>query len=90
MNKIRTVDGGKTWTLVAKGENPGYRSCVQYIPNSNAQSLVALGFKGIDISNDSGASWQKLINEGFYTLRFLNDSVAYAAGKGRLSKLSFY
>ncbi len=88
-NKIRTQDGGKTWQLVSENENPGYRSCVQYIPNSNAKSLVAVGFKGVDISNDSGNSWKHISNEGFYTIRFVNDSVAYAAGKGRISKLTF-
>ncbi|MGM5470894.1 WD40/YVTN/BNR-like repeat-containing protein [Flavobacteriaceae bacterium LMO-SS05] len=88
-NKIKTIDGGKTWELVAPHENPGYRSCVQYIPNRAGKELVVIGFKGIDYSNDSGTSWKHLSDEGFYTIRFLNDSVAYAAGKGRISKLTF-
>jgi len=88
-NKIRTKDGGKTWEVVAQDQNPGYRSCVQYVPNSNAMGLVAVGFEGIDYSQDGGASWKHLSDEGFYTLRFLNDSVAFAAGKGKLSKLTF-
>ncbi len=88
-NKIRTQDGGKTWQLVAKNQSPGYRSCVQYVPNSDAKELVAVGFKGIDYSNDAGETWKHLSDEGFYTIRFLNDSVAYAAGKGRISKLIF-
>ena len=88
-NKIKTNDGGKTWQVVANGKGPGYRSCVQYIPNSNAKELVAVGFKGIDYSNDAGNTWSHLSDEGFYTIRFLNDSVAYAAGKGRISKLIF-
>ena len=36
-----------------------------------------------------GTSWKHLSDEGFYTIRFLNDSIAYAAGKGRISKLTF-
>ena len=88
-NKIRTTDGGKTWELVAVGESPGYRSCVQYVPNSNGKGLVAVGFKGIDYSSDAGESWTHLSDEGFYTLRFLNDSMAYAAGNGRVAKLNF-
>lgn len=88
-NKIRTVDGGKTWQLVGENQNPGYRSCVQYIPNRGGKELVAIGFKGIDYSNNSGESWKHLSDEGFYTFRFLNDSIAYAAGKGRISKLTF-
>ena len=88
-NKIRTNDGGKRWQLVAENQNPGYRSCVQYVPNSKAQQLVAIGFKGIDYSKDAGNTWSHLSDEGFYTLRFLNDSVAYAAGNKRISKLIF-
>ncbi|AUP81696.1 WD40/YVTN/BNR-like repeat-containing protein [Flavivirga eckloniae] len=88
-NKIKTTDGGKTWKVVAKNENPGYRSCVQYIPNRGGKELVAIGFKGIDYSNDSGNSWKHLSDEGFYTIRFLNDSVAFAAGAGRVAKLTF-
>lgn len=88
-NKIRTNDGGKTWELVAQNKSPGYRSCVQYIPDREGKELVAIGFKGIDYSNDSGTSWKHLSDEGFYTIRFLNDSIAYAAGKGRISKLTF-
>lgn len=88
-NKMRTSDGGKTWQLVGDGVEPGYRSCVQYIPNANGKKLVAIGFKGIDYSSDSGSTWTHLSDEGFYTLRFLNDSVAYAAGKGRIARLKF-
>lgn len=88
-NKIRTSDGGKTWELVAPDKNPNYRSCVQYIPNRKGKELVAIGFKGIDYSSDSGSTWKNLSPEGFYTIRFVNDSVAYAAGSGRISKLTF-
>ncbi|MGS2726953.1 WD40/YVTN/BNR-like repeat-containing protein [Psychroserpens sp. BH13MA-6] len=88
-NKIRTNDGGKTWHLAAENSSPGYRSCVQYVPNSEGKQLVAIGFKGIDYSSDSGDTWSHFSDEGFYTIRFLNDSVAYAAGNGRISKLTF-
>ncbi|WP_431158600.1 WD40/YVTN/BNR-like repeat-containing protein [Winogradskyella poriferorum] len=88
-NKIKTTNGGKTWEVVGDGKSPGYRSCVQYIPGRNAKELVAVGFKGIDYSNDAGNTWNHLSDEGFYTIRFLNDSIAYAAGRGRISKLTF-
>lgn len=88
-NKILTHDGGKTWQLVAQNQDPGYRSCVQYIPGRSGKELVAIGFKGIDYSKDGGYNWKHLSDEGFYTIRFLNDSVAFAAGQGRVSKLTF-
>lgn len=89
-NKIRTNNGGKSWELVVQNENPGYKSCVKYVPNGAGKELIAIGFNGIDYSNDSGSTWKHLSDEGFYTIRFLNDSLAYAAGKGRISKLTFH
>tara|TARA_X000000368_G_C23055128_1_gene723489 strand:- start:2656 stop:3726 length:1071 start_codon:yes stop_codon:yes gene_type:complete len=88
-NKIITNDGGKTWKTLADNQSPGYRSCVKYFPNSNGKSLVAVGFNGIDISNDGGYSWNHISDEGYYTLRFLDNYTAYAAGKGKISKLLF-
>jgi photosystem II stability/assembly factor-like uncharacterized protein len=88
-NKIYTKDGGKTWQVIAQGKGPGYRSCVQYIPNSNAMELVAVGFKGIDYSKDGGVTWIHLRDEPFYTIRFINETEAFAAGNGRISKLKF-
>lgn len=88
-NKIKTNDGGKTWKIVGANQEPGYRSCVQYLPNRGGKELVVVGFNGIDYSNDSGITWKHLSDEGFYTIRFLNDSIAYAAGKGRISKILF-
>jgi len=88
-NKITTTDGGKTWQLIADGEAPGYKSCVQYIPNSRGKEIVTTGFTGISYSDNEGASWKTLSDEGFFTIRFLNDSVAYAAGKNRIARLAF-
>jgi photosystem II stability/assembly factor-like uncharacterized protein len=87
-NKIKTIDGGKTWQLVAQGQQPGYSSCVQFVPNSDAKKLITVG-SGIDYSIDGGLRWKRLSDEAFHTIRFLNDSVAYAAGNGRISKLKF-
>ena len=75
--------------LIADGKAPGYKSCIQFVPNSDGKEMVALGFTGISYSSDMGNSWQQLSEEPFYTLRFKNDSVAYAAGKNRISKLIF-
>ncbi|MFK5971980.1 MAG: oxidoreductase [Flavobacteriaceae bacterium] len=88
-NKAITRDGGKTWQLIADGQNPSYKSCVQFVPNSGGNEIVALGFSGISYSSDMGDHWQQLSDESFYTIRFLNDSVAYAAGRNRIAKLIF-
>ena len=88
-NKAVTTDGGKTWKLVGEGVDPGYLSCVQYIPGREGQELVALGFRGIYFSNDAGFTFNKISDEAFYTLRFNSDSTAFAAGKNRIAKLIF-
>jgi hypothetical protein len=88
-NKIKTTDGGRSWKLVAENKTPGYRSCIRFVPNRKGKEMVAIGFNGIDYSNDGGTNWSHLSNESYYTLRFVNDSTAYAAGKGHISKLIF-
>ncbi|MGO4913627.1 WD40/YVTN/BNR-like repeat-containing protein [Leeuwenhoekiella sp. W20_SRS_FM14] len=88
-NKALTKDGGKTWNLIADSKDPGYRSCVQFVPNTNGQEIVAIGFEGIDYTSDQGLTWQNLSTEGFFTLRFVNDSTAFAAGTNRVAKLKF-
>lgn len=88
-NKARSEDGGQRWVLRADGALPGYKSCVQFVPGSGGQGLVAVGFTGIDYSSDGGATWTNLSDASFYTLRFANDTLAYAAGKGRVARLRF-
>ncbi len=88
-NKAITKDGGKTWQLIANGEHPSYKSCVQFVPNTEGKEIVALGFTGISYSANQGKKWKQLSSESFYTLRFLNDSIAYAAGKNKIAKLTF-
>ncbi|MEX0314995.1 MAG: WD40/YVTN/BNR-like repeat-containing protein [Allomuricauda sp.] len=88
-NKIITKDGGTTWELIADGMEPNYKSCIQFVPGTDGKTLIAIGFTGISCSNDQGLNWKKFSDEGFYTIRFLNDTVAYAAGKHRISRLVF-
>jgi photosystem II stability/assembly factor-like uncharacterized protein len=88
-NKDYTADGGKTWSLIADGTLPGYKSCVQFVPNGSGKEIVAVGFTGISYSQDGGSSWVDLSEEPFYTLRFVNDSTAYAAGRHRIGLLQF-
>lgn len=88
-NKIITRDGGTTWQLIANGEEPNYKSCIQFVPNSDGEVLVAVGFTGISYSHDSGQHWKQLSDEGFYSIRFLNDTVAYASGRNRIARLVF-
>ena len=86
-NKAITNDGGKTWKLVADGKEPGYKSSVRYVPDTDGKELFAVGTTGISFSNDSGRSWKKVSNDGYYTIRFVNKNLAWLAGKEKIGKL---
>ncbi len=87
-NKAITIDSGKTWTLVADGKGPGYRSSVRYIPGTKGKELIAVGTPGISYSKDGGKNWEKISEEGFYTIRFTKDGkMAWLAGANKVGKL---
>lgn len=88
-NKAVTSDGGRTWELVSDGKQPGYKSSVVYVPNSGGKEILATGFTGISYSKDAGQSWEQLSDQAFYTLRFANDSTAFAGGANGLARLTF-
>ena len=89
-NKAITNDGGKTWQLIAENKGFGYASCLQYVPNSNGKEIVVVGATGIFYSGDAGKNWKQLaIDKDFYTIRFINENTAIAAGKNMIVRLSF-
>ena len=89
-NKAITIDGGKTWNLVAENQGFGYASCVQYVPNSNGKQLVAVGTSGLYYSSDSGKSWKQFSSDSsLYTIRFVNNQTAIAAGKNKMVRIQF-
>ena len=76
-----TKDGGINWQL--KENNPGYISCVQFIPKT--KSLVASSTTGIYYSEDLAESWVKISDEGYYTFRVSeNGKYLYFSRKNKL------
>lgn len=88
-NKAMTDDGGKTWKLVSDGSGPGYRSSVKFVPGGGGDKIVAVGSSGISYSADRGLTWSELSKEAFFAIEFVNDSVAFASGNNKISKLTF-
>ncbi|TNE65980.1 MAG: oxidoreductase [Bacteroidetes bacterium] len=89
-NKAFTSDGGRTWELRSDGRDPGYRSCVQFVPGSNGQELFAVGMPGISYSADQGHSWQELDKASYYTIRIAPaGNVAWLAGKNRIARMTW-
>lgn len=86
-NKAITTDGGRTWQLVANTQEPGYKSAVRYVPNTDGKELFAVGSNGISFSNDGGLTWKKVSEQGFYTIRFVNRNLAWLAGNNKIGKL---
>lgn len=87
-NKAVTQDGGNTWQLVGDGVEPGFKSCVKYVPNSRGMKIVAVGTTGISFSEDAGRTWKQIHAEGFYTLRFVNETTAVLAGEEKFGVLT--
>lgn len=82
-----TSDGGKTWKLVANKKNSGYKSCVQYVPNSQGKEVFALGGKGISYSNDGGISWKEISNDSYHAIHFIDKNTAWLSGQKKIGKL---
>jgi photosystem II stability/assembly factor-like uncharacterized protein len=86
-NKAITNDGGKTWKLVAENLEPNYVSCVQYVPNTQGKEVFAVSTNGIFYSNNSGNNWQKVSEEGFYSIRIANKNTAWLSGNEVVAKM---
>jgi len=86
-NKAITIDGGKTWTLVADNQTPNYKSCVQYVPNTNGKEVFAVGKTGVSFSNDGGITWKDVSKDSYYTIQFVDKNTAWLSGHEKIGKL---
>ncbi|WP_341221698.1 oxidoreductase [Polaribacter atrinae] len=86
-NKAITKDGGLTWTLVANGQNPNYKSCVQYVPKTNGKEIFAVGKTGVSFSNNGGLTWVAVSKEAYYAIQFVDKNKAWLSGNNKLGKL---
>lgn len=89
-NKIITLDGGKTWNLIAENEGFGYGSCVQFVPGSGGNELVTVGASGVYYSSDRGKTWKKMADyKDLFTIRFIDGKTAVAAGNKKILRFRF-
>lgn len=86
-NKAATTDGGKTWHLMAEGQNPNYKSCIQFVPETNGTEIFAVGVTGISFSNDRGKTWQQVSDEPYYAIDFVDKNTAWLSGAQKIGKL---
>jgi photosystem II stability/assembly factor-like uncharacterized protein len=82
----RSHDGGRTWTNSAHPVG-GYRSGVAYLPGT-ANSIVAVGPTGSDVSNDGGNSWQTFDGDRYDGIQCAHDGSCWGSGTdGRVARL---
>ena len=86
-NKAITNDGGKTWTLVADGDVPNYKSAVKYIPGTKGKEVIAVGKTGVSFSNDGGKTWKDISKDGYYAIDFVDKNTAWLSGHQKIGKL---
>lgn len=78
-----TRDGGKSW--YAGSGLSGYRSAVAYI---DSKTIIAVGTNGTNISNDRGATWEKIGNENLNAVDAKSKKAVWAVGpKGLVVRL---
>lgn len=87
-NAAITIDGGRTWRLLADSRPAGYRSCVVYVKGTTRPTLLAVGPSGSDYSLDDGRSWTNVSGMGFHSVSFAGATDAgWAVGeKGLIAK----
>ena len=83
-----TRDAGRTWTLV-KGLG-GFRSAVAWLPGP-ANTLIAVGPSGMDLSRDDGRTWTAVGTDGFDAIGVAPKGIAaWASGsRGRIARLDW-
>ena len=87
-NKAITKDGGVTWELVAQNKPPHYVSCVQYVPETEGKEIFAVSTNGIFFSNNSGLTWLKVYDEGYYSIRLANKNIGWLSGFEKIAKMN--
>lgn len=87
-NKAITQNGGKTWEVVSENTEPKYVSCVQYVPNTQGKEVFAVSENGVFYSKSSGKTWDKVSDEGFHAIRFVNENTAWVSGNEVIAKMT--
>ena len=88
--KAITQDGGAHWELVSNGSGPEFRSCVQYIPHTDAKGIFAVGIPGLSYSDDGGNNWRTFSRQGYYSIRIApSGEVAWLSGASKIARLTW-
>ncbi len=73
------------WEPLTLSNPNGYKSCVEFIDNNR---IITCGTSGVDLSNDKGATWEKISDAAFHIVKkHPTKSGAFLAGSG--GRISF-
>ena len=86
-NKAITNNGGKTWEIVSENKEPKYVSCVQYVPNTQGKEVFAVSENGVFYSKSSGKTWEKVSDDTFHAIHFVNENTAWVSGDEVIAKI---
>lgn len=90
-NLAVTYDAGKTWQIVASGNNAGYTTCVKIRPGSRGKDIIAIGDQHVSLSTDFGKTWKVLSEEkGFYVGEWIDRDTMVLAGNGKISSMKVF
>jgi photosystem II stability/assembly factor-like uncharacterized protein len=88
VNVLRTRDGGRTWTPVARSRPAGVRYGVAVVPGTPGPALIAVGPSGWGYSPDGGATWQAADTTGYNTVDAGGPGRIWLAGReGRIARI---
>ena len=82
-NCAYTNDGGKSWNE-CELNTTGYRSCVTFV---NANTVIATGRSGSDISYDGGVNWIELSDQAYYSCAAIGNWVIGTGRSGKIGRL---
>lgn len=86
-SKAITLDGGESWSLAGDKSPPGYISCVQFVPGKSGKQLLAVSTEGLYFSDDKAGSWIKILDKGYYSLRFADEKTVWLSANDRIEKI---
>ncbi|HWR33560.1 MAG TPA: hypothetical protein VN451_08545 [Chitinophagaceae bacterium] len=84
-NCFISSNGGKTWQEPISPPH-GYRSCVEYVSDSD---IFSCGLTGVDYSPNGGREWIWISKEGFHVCRIAKTgtSIFLAGSNGKIGKI---
>ena len=87
-NVVRTIDGGKSWSVAPSPSFPGPVYGIFQVPR--AMIIVAVGPRGAAYSLDDAQRWSVLDTLGYWSAGFASPKAGWLVGPaGRITKVTF-